>query len=187
MRSNFRVLAAAAVLAAAVLSGGVGQILAHCEIPCGIYDDDARFAAMLEDIATIEKSMAEIEKLLSDPGQKLTIYEGPKGAPLLPGTSYAGGYREVGKVLNVNQITRWINNKETHADRISETVTQYFLTQRIKVPSAGDAAAEDLYSKRLTLLHQMMVAAMKCKQTTDLAHVKTLHDLLHAFEDAYKQ
>lgn len=29
---------------------------AHCQVPCGIYDDHARVAAMLEDAATVEKS-----------------------------------------------------------------------------------------------------------------------------------
>ena len=32
-------------------------------------------------------------------------------------------------------------NKESHADRIRETVTQYFLAQRIKLPDESDSAA----------------------------------------------
>ena len=35
--------------------------LAHCQIPCGIYDDRARVASMLEDVATIH------EAVLADP------------------------------------------------------------------------------------------------------------------------
>ena len=34
--------------------------LGHCEIPCGIYGDDGRFAAMLEDVQTIELSLIHI-------------------------------------------------------------------------------------------------------------------------------
>jgi len=37
----------------------------------------------------------------------------------------------------------------------------------------------------LTLLHRMMVEAMKAKQTTDLQHVQNLRGLLSAFEKAY--
>ena len=33
---------------------------AHCQIPCGIYDDANRFVTMREDIATIEKSINQI-------------------------------------------------------------------------------------------------------------------------------
>ena len=39
---------------------GVQLVSAHCEIPCGIYDDPQRIAIMREHVATIEKSMREI-------------------------------------------------------------------------------------------------------------------------------
>jgi nickel superoxide dismutase len=91
-----------------------------------------------------------------------------------------------GDPANINQLTRWVNNKEVHADQIREIVTQYFLTQRIKIPADGDGAAYKAYSKKVVLLHQMMVYAMKCKQTTDVANVKKLHDLAHEFKGMYQ-
>lgn len=40
---------------------GIGAtVYAHCQIPCGIYDDPARLTAMAEHITTIEKSMKQI-------------------------------------------------------------------------------------------------------------------------------
>ena len=129
--------------------------LGHCEIPCGIYGDDGRFASLLEDVRTIEKSMNLINELSADPTK------------------------------NMNQIVRWVNNKETHADHVREGVSQYFLAQRIKAPAAGDAAGEKAYHGKLGLLHQMIRVAMKCKQTTDVANAKQLHDLTHAFQKAY--
>jgi nickel superoxide dismutase len=36
---------------------------AHCQIPCGIYDDHARVQAMLEDAITVEKSTKLIAEL----------------------------------------------------------------------------------------------------------------------------
>jgi nickel superoxide dismutase len=36
---------------------------AHCQIPCGIYDDHARVQSMLEDAATVEKSVNLISEL----------------------------------------------------------------------------------------------------------------------------
>ena len=138
---------------AAVLSPD--RTFGHCEIPCGIYGDDGRFAAILEDVTTIEKSMKLINELSAEPGK------------------------------NANQLVRWVNNKEVHADKIRDVVTQYFLTQRIKEPAAGDGEAEKAYHAKLAVLHQMIRAAMKCKQTTDVANAKKLHDLTHSFQKLY--
>ena len=132
------------------------EVAAHCEIPCGIYGDDARFTSIFEDLTTIEKSMNQINTLSTEAGK------------------------------NTNQLVRWVNNKENHADHIREVVAQYFLAQRIKAPADGDAEGEAAYHKKLSLLHRMIQTAMKCKQTTDLANVKALHDLAHEFQTLYQ-
>ena len=77
------------------------QAFAHCEIPCGIYDDEMRINMINEHIATIEKSMNQIMAL------------------------------EKADHQHSNQLVRWIMNKDHHADEIQEIVSQYFLTQRI--------------------------------------------------------
>lgn len=128
---------------------------AHCEIPCGIYGDEGRFAALLEDVDTIEKSMNEIDKL-SGESEK-----------------------------NDNQIVRWVINKEHHADHIRDVVAQYFLAQRITEPAADDAAAMKAYTDKLVALHKIIRTAMKCKQTTDPANAQTLRDLVLAFQEMY--
>ena len=79
---------------------------------------------------------------------------------------------------NSNQLVRWIMNKEHHAGEIQEIVTQYFMTQRIKLDTKN-------YEKKLGLLHQMLIYSMKCKQTTDLANVTKLKDLVNDFEALY--
>jgi len=127
----------------------------HCQIPCGIYDDEARFGAITEHITTIEKSMKEIERL---------------SAEAKP---------------NMNQIVRWVNNKDNHADELSEIVTYYFMAQRVKLPAEGDTKAQNEYVKQLTLLHRMLVYSMKAKQTTELANVEQLKSLLNEFHKAY--
>ena len=43
---------------------------AHCEIPCGIYGDEGRFALLLENATTIEKSMNEINKIVGRKREK---------------------------------------------------------------------------------------------------------------------
>jgi nickel superoxide dismutase len=132
------------------------NLLAHCQIPCGIYDDPARFTELKEHITTIEKSMNQILEL----GKET-------------------------KNPNYNQLVRWVQNKDNHADEFSEIVTYYFLAQRIKPAPADDAKAYPKYVEQLTLLHQMVVAAMKAKQTTDLQHVETLRALVKKFEASY--
>lgn len=121
---------------------------AHCEIPCGIYDDEARIGMLLEHVATIEKSMNQITTI------------------------------EKNKDHNANQLVRWVMNKEKHATELQEIVTQYFMTQRIKFDTKA-------YEKKLALLHQMLVYAMKCKQSTDLAHTAKLTGLIQEFKQLY--
>jgi nickel superoxide dismutase len=45
--------------------------------------------------------------------------------------------------INYNQLVRWIMNKETHADEIQRIVTQYFMTQRIKVDAEVSIGIEN--------------------------------------------
>lgn len=77
--------------------------LAHCQIPCGIYDDHARIQAMLEDVATVEKSIKSMNKLAGKTD-----------------------------VQSQNQMVRWVMNKEKHSQNIISTIGDYFLTQRVK-------------------------------------------------------
>jgi nickel superoxide dismutase len=41
--------------------GTTATVQAHCQIPCGIYNDEARFVLLKEHVATIEKAMTQIE------------------------------------------------------------------------------------------------------------------------------
>jgi len=145
------------VVSAVIVSAIVFGSLAysHCQVPCGIYGDDTRFTVIAEHITTIEKSMKQIGENMNQ--------DPPNG----------------------NQIVRWVNNKEKHADEISHIVTYYFMAQRVKIPPAGDAKANSAYVKKLTLLHQILVYSMKAKQTTDLSNVDKLRHLLEDFHKAY--
>ena len=82
-----------------------------------------------------------------------------------------------------NQMVRWVMNKETHAAAIQEQIASYWLAQRIKSPK--EAAGREKYITQLELLHGMTVAAMKCKQTTDSAHVDKLRGLVKKFSATY--
>ncbi len=131
------------------------QAKAHCEIPCGIYGDSVRIALLYEHIETIEKSMNQINELSKS--------ENP----------------------DYNQLVRWVMNKEEHAKKMQEIVSQYFLHQRVKITSSADEEAYRKYVKQLELLHHISVFAMKSKQSTDLSIIDTLREKLHLFEHAY--
>ena len=85
---------------------------------------------------------------------------------------------------NDNQLVRWVMAKEDHADKFVEIVTQYFLTQRIKLT---DSSSEDFttYQTHLQLFHEMMVYAMKCRQTTDTTNTAKLKELVGKSEKLY--
>ena len=79
---------------------------AHCQVPCGVYGDSARFTQMLEDQTTIAKAIAQINDLAD---------------------------KKDG--MSANQLSRWVSTKEDHANKIQKIIAEYFLTQRIKSSS----------------------------------------------------
>ena len=84
-----------------------------------------------------------------------------------------------------NQLVRWVLTKDEHAAKIQEQVASYWLAQRIKAPQGGDEAARAKYLEQLSLLHGITVSAMKCKQTTDTAHVEKMRELALEFSGTY--
>ena len=129
--------------------------LSHCELPCGIYEDQRRMDEIKESIDTIELSMKQVSSLSKEDNK------------------------------NFNQIVRWVQNKERHANKIRYITTQYFMTQRIKPAEVQDEKAYKEYINELTLLHQMLVYSMRAKQTIDLENVEELRSLLAQFQEAY--
>ena len=87
----------------AVLSNHLSPAVVHCQVPCGIFNDPARVNEMMEDASTIKKAMNQINELHSK-----------------------------GDALSMNQTVRWIMVKEEHAAKIITTMSEYFLTQKVK-------------------------------------------------------
>lgn len=102
MHRSLLIAAAALLLPAAAA--------AHCQIPCGIYDDHARVQSMLEDADTVAKSARLLQELAAKDD-----------------------------VESRQQFVRWVTNKEAHAQKVIATVADYFLTQRVK-PDQADYA-----------------------------------------------
>jgi len=143
------------VAAAAVVVVNEHESFAHCQVPCGIYDDAARIKHMKEDATTIEKAITHIRDLAG------------KHDP----TAF-------------NQAARWVTAKEDHASHIITTVSEYFLTQKLKPESPGSDGYE-AYLKKLADHHAVMVAAMKCKQGTDPATVTSLNAAIDKLAEHY--
>lgn len=130
-------------------------VFSHCEVPCGIYNDQLRFTMLEEHITTIEKAIDQITALSNESPQ------------------------------NMNQIVRWIMNKEKHAEEIQHIISQYFMTQRLKPGDKNDAEGLEMLKANLVLCHEILVYAMKTKQSTDLDTVKKLKTALVYFKTAY--
>ena len=129
---------------------------AHCQVPCGIYDDGARVTQLKEDAVTISKAIAQINEL----GAKHDVQA-------------------------INQATRWIMTKENHASHIIEVVSEYFLTQKIK-PVAKGVEGYDAYLAKLADHHAVMVAAMKTKQSASSESAAALDKAIDALARHYQ-
>jgi len=106
---------------------------------------------MLEDAATVEKSAKLIAKLA--------------------GKSDA---------QSQNQLIRWVMNKEKHATNIIDTISDYFLTQRVK-------SSQKDYAERLVKHHTVIVAAMKAKQNADIKYARELQKSIEALAPYYPE
>lgn len=128
-----------------------GRAFAHCQVPCGIYDDHARVEAMLEDVATIKKAITVMTEL--------------------------NGKTDI---QSQQQFVRWVNTKELHAERIIRTISDYFLTQRVK-------ESQQDYVQRLKDHHAVMVGAMKCKQNAAMQPADALEAMVKVLFKYYHE
>ncbi len=106
---------------------------------------------MLEDTATIEKSANLIAELA--------------------GKSDA---------QSQNQLVRWVMNKENHAQKIISTISDYFLTQRVKLSQKD-------YVERLEKHHAVILAAMKAKQNADIIYPERLKESIKSLRPYYPE
>lgn len=127
----------------------------HCQVPCGIFGDQMRFEGMLEDTKTIAKAITQIEEFAAG------LAEGPPAAK------------------NMNQMVRWVNNKESHAQNIQDVMSAYFFAQRIKSDHKD-------YTAQLATAHKVIVCAMKCKQDASGPTAEALKESILNFYRAYE-
>eukprot|EP00427_Karlodinium_veneficum_P017179 CAMPEP_0169124266 /NCGR_PEP_ID=MMETSP1015-20121227/34230_1 /TAXON_ID=342587 /ORGANISM="Karlodinium micrum, Strain CCMP2283" /LENGTH=165 /DNA_ID=CAMNT_0009187665 /DNA_START=43 /DNA_END=540 /DNA_ORIENTATION=- len=126
----------------------------HCQVPCGIFNDDGRIASILEDAQTIRKAVAQSNELHSK-----------------------------GSMQDVHQMVRWIMTKEDHATKIMTTIAEYFLAQKVK----KELLSEHDYLEVLALHHAVIVAAMKTKQSSEMAPVEKLEAAIAALRVVYEK
>ena len=127
----------------------------HCEVPCGIYDDQMRFQEMLEDTTTIAKAITAVKEFADG------LNNAPPTATMM------------------NQATRWITTKEDHATNIQHIMAQYFLTQRIK------ADHKEYTGQLATAHRVMVAAMkckQDANPATAEALKKTIYDFYRAYE-----
>mmetsp|Transcript_34010 Transcript_34010/g.78879 ORF Transcript_34010/g.78879 Transcript_34010/m.78879 type:complete len:106 (-) Transcript_34010:145-462(-) len=86
-----------------------------------------------------------------------------------------------GKLQDLHQMVRWISTKEEHASKIMTVVAEYFLAQKVK----KELLSEHDYHEVLALHHAVMVAAMKSKQSSDMAAVDALDAAIQKLKPVY--
>merc|ERR1711912_12232 len=130
----------------------------HCQVPCGIFDDPKLVAEVREAVATITKAMVQINELAT-----------------------------AGTALAFNQMTRWVNTKEEHANKIINLVGEYCLCQRVKPMTDAKTPfkSEEEYVEALKAHHAVMQAAMKAKQQVDPAVADALAAAVDEFSKMY--
>merc|ERR1711871_1331924 len=130
----------------------------HCQVPCGIFDDPAIVAEVNQACATIRKAMVQICELSAAPSAQ-----------------------------NFNQMTRWVNTKEEHASKIITLISEYCLCQRVKPVSDPKTpfSSEGDYVDAVKAHHAVMIAAMKAKQSVDVAQADALEAAVGDFAKMY--
>jgi nickel superoxide dismutase len=129
------------------------QVYAHCQVPCGIFDESAEIKKLYQNVDTIEKAMKEMAKLADKDDAQ-----------------------------SKQQFVRWVTTKESHAAATMTSIAEYFLAQRVKPAFNDDGSPTIGYLQSLAEHHAVMIAAMKCKQSADPATAKTLRNTIHALE-----
>lgn len=162
MSRHFAIIIVLTFLAGGWLAASIPTAAAHCQMPCGIYDDPARIAGLKEDATTIRKAVVSLRVMMGEADH------------------------DHDDILMFNQGTRWIITKDQHAQAIQDTVSYYFLTQRVKAVPAGEQG-HDTYVAQLAGFHRILVAAMKCKQNADTASVDELDASIAAVAGWYTE
>ena len=132
------------------------SLFAHCQIPCGIYDDENVLSDLKLHVKTIHKSIDSIRalELSNDSNDK-------------------------------QQFVRWVENKENHASEIQHIMSDYFLSQRIKPSDLLKKSKRSDYESLISLAHEIIFYSMKTKQSLDLVHLTTLDTLVNEFSNLY--
>jgi nickel superoxide dismutase len=83
-----------------------GSLMAHCQMPCGIYHDELVFNQIDQYIETMYKGITELNNSkFSTPFER-------------------------------NNFIRWVKLKDSASDEIANLITEYFLQQKIKPAEA---------------------------------------------------
>jgi len=138
------------VLACASLFA-TASLSAHCQVPCGIFADELKFGELEQHIETIDKAGRLVREISAQ--EALTAQDR-------------------------QQIIRWTNTKEGHAQNIIDEAANYFLAQRIKLDA-------EQYAEKIELLHHIIIFSMKSKQTVENEPVVVLSKKLADFKALY--
>ena len=130
-------------------------IFAHCQVPCGIYDDEKAFKTLVEHAHTIEKAISKI----NDPGTSL--------------------HQQVRWIQNKEKHATEIQDLMNHYFLIQRIQVPH------KTKKSSSKKKKLLYLKKLTASHNILVLAMKNKQQNNTELVNKLKVAIRQFKKLF--
>lgn len=130
-------------------------LFAHCQVPCGIYDDDKAFKTLMEHAHTIERAVQNI----NDESTSL--------------------HQKVRWIQNKEKHATDIQDLVNHYFLIQR------IKMKIPQKKSEQNKQGGRYSAQLMSAHAVLVAAMKSKQGHNLESVKSLKNSILTFQKIY--
>lgn len=127
---------------------------AECQAPCDSDIDRAQFQAMYDDVAMLKKAANMMKELKGKADSE-----------------------------SKRQGVRWENVREKHVQNIINTISNYFLTYRVKFSQFDSKMS---YGRHLILHHDVILTAEKVR-STNIAIVEDLHDKIWLLERKYQE
>ena len=73
----------------------------------------------------------------------------------------------------------------SHAEEMQNIISQYFMTQRLKLADQSEPEASKALMAKLAMCHEILVYAMKTKQSTDIENISKLKEAVQNFKASY--
>ena len=140
-----------------VIAISIAVINAHCQLPCGLYNDDIQFAKISQDAETISRACVLILQTQTDPNS----------------------LNQAIRAINTKDAVA--------DDLIDVVANYFLAQRIVPVEPDGDNQAYERYVRQLVLTNKIIRAAALCKQSSEPEKAEELKQLIQQFQHAFGQ